>query len=55
MGTREIVMYNPLDQHALPSHDTDILRWTPEELAARPGHLELRDAPNPHWKVFWFD
>ncbi len=55
LGTREIVMYNKLDEHALPSHDTDILRWTPQELAARPGHYAIRDAPSPHWKYFWFD
>ncbi len=55
LGTREIVMYNKLDEHALPSHDTDILRWSPEELAARPGHYAIHDASSPHWKYFWFD
>ncbi len=55
LGTQEIVMYNKLDEHALPSHDSDILRWTPEELVARPGHYALHDASSPHWKYFWFD
>ncbi len=55
LGTREIVMYNKLDEHALPSHDSDILRWSPEELAARPGHYAIHDASSPHWKYFWFD
>lgn len=55
LGTREIVMFNKLDDHAFPSHDSDLLRWTPEEQAARPGHYSLRDAPSPHWKYFWFD
>ncbi len=55
VGAREIVMYNALDEHALPSHDTDILRWTPEELAARPGHYARHDTASPHWKYFWFD
>ena len=55
LGTREVVMYNKLDEHALPSHDTDLLRWTPEELAARPGHYALHDAASAHWKYFWFD
>lgn len=55
IGTREVVMYNPRDEHALPSHDSDVLRWTPEQQAARPGHYALLDAPVPHWKYFWFD
>lgn len=54
-GTREIVMYNKLDQHAMPSHDSDILRWTPEQLEARRGWYAVHDASSPHWKYFWFD
>lgn len=55
LGTREIVMYNKLDEHALPSHDSDILLWTSEQLAARAGHYAIRNADSPHWKYFWFD
>lgn len=54
-GTQEIVMYNQLDEHALPSHDSDILRWTPEQLAGRRGWHSVHDATTPHWKYFWFD
>lgn len=54
-GTREIVMYNKLDQHAMPSHDSDILHWTPEQLADRRGWHSVHDASSPHWKYFWFD
>ncbi len=54
-GTREIVMYNKLDQHAMPSHDSDILLWTAEQLAARRGWYAVHDAASPHWKYFWFD
>ncbi len=54
-GTTEIVMYNKLDQHAMPSHDSDILRWTAEQLAARRGWYAVQDAASPHWKYFWFD
>ncbi len=54
-GTREIVMYNKLGQHAMPSHDSDILRWTPEQLAARRGWYALQDTSTPYWKYFWFD
>lgn len=55
VGTREIVMYNKLDEHAFPGHDSDLLRWTDAQLAARPGHYALHDAASPHWKYFWFD
>lgn len=55
IGTREIVMFNKLDQHALPSHDSDILQWSPEQLAAQTSHYALHDASSPHWKYFWFD
>ena len=50
IGTREIVMYNKLDQHAFASHDAHIL-----EANARSGSYALNDAPTAHWKYFWFD
>jgi len=54
-GTREIVMYNKLDEHVMISHDSDILVWPPEELSARRGYYAVHDASSPHWKYFWFD
>jgi hypothetical protein len=54
-GTREIVMYNKLDEHHFPSHAMDILRWTPEQLRSRKAYYALHDAASPHWKYFWFD
>ena len=54
-GTREIVMYNKLDEHHFPSHANDILRWTPEQLRSRKAYYALHDAASPHWKYFWFD
>jgi hypothetical protein len=54
-GTQEIVMYNTRDEHHFPSHDSDILLWTPEQLRARPGYYAVRDASRPHWKRFLFD
>ena len=56
-GTREFVMYNPLDEHRFTSHRMDLLRLGPEALAldqAR-GHYALHDAPQKHWKYYWFD
>jgi hypothetical protein len=55
IGTREIVMYNTRDEHLAVSHDSDILRRTPEQLRNRGGFYEVRDAASPHWKYFWFD
>ncbi|MCI0363370.1 MAG: hypothetical protein L0219_05775, partial [Phycisphaerales bacterium] len=55
LGTREFVMYNPLDEQVLASHDSDRLLWTPEQQAARPGYYAVHDASSPHWKYFWFD
>jgi hypothetical protein len=55
LGTREIVMYNPRDEQLFPSHDSDILEWTPEQLRARRGYYAVHDATRPHWKYFWYD
>ena len=54
-GTREFVVYNPRDEHALPAHDGDWLLWTPAQRAARPGHYAVEDAGSAHWKRFLFD
>jgi hypothetical protein len=54
-GTREIVMYNRLDEHIMPSHVYWILIWTPEELATQQGWYAVHEASSPHWKYFWFD
>ena len=54
-GTREIVMYNPRDEQLFPSHDSDILEWTREQLRARRGYYAVHDAARPHWKYFWYD
>ena len=54
-GTREIVMFNPRDEHEMTSHDSDLLRRSPEQLQFRRGYYAVHDAPQPHWKYFWFD
>ncbi len=54
-GTREFVMYNKIDEQTMIAHDSDILRWTPEQLAQRRGWYAVHDAPSPHWKYFWLD
>jgi hypothetical protein len=49
-GTREFVMYNPRDQHAMTSHKIDLLQLTAEELILEQsrGHYAVHDAPHPH-------
>lgn len=56
-GTREFVMYNPRDQQAMTSHRLDRLALTPQQLALeqRRGHYAVHNAPQPHWRYFWFD
>lgn len=56
-GTREFVVYNPLDEHVMTAHAIDILQMTPEELIVERtrGHYSRHDLPQPHWKYFWFD
>ena len=56
-GTQEFVMYNPRDEHAMTSHAMDLLEFTPAQFAIERtrGHYARNDAPQPHWKYFWFD
>jgi hypothetical protein len=55
LGTREFVVYNRLDEHAMISHTSWILILSPEELDTAQGWYAVQDAPSPHWKYFWFD
>ena len=56
-GTREFVVYNPLDQQTMTSHRLDRLQLTPAELVLEHtrGHNAVHDAGHPPWKYFWFD
>lgn len=55
LPTREIVMYNPLDQQTIISHDSWLLLLPPEKLDNHRGYFAVQPASNPHWKYFWFD
>lgn len=55
LGAREIVMYNRLNEHIMPSHAAWILASSPEELVNRQGWYAVYDASAPHWKYFLFD
>jgi len=54
-GAREMVVYNPLDQHRILSHAAWHLAWSPEVAATRQGWFVDFDAGAPHWKYFLFD
>jgi hypothetical protein len=55
IGAREIVVYNPRDQHLVPSHAAWILLFTPNQLAANQGWYSARELAAPHWRSFLFD
>jgi hypothetical protein len=55
LGARELVVYNPRDEHLVVVHDSDILLWTPEQLRSRRTYNFVHDSGVPHWKYFWFD
>jgi hypothetical protein len=55
IGTREFVVYNPLDEHLIPSHAGWILIRPPQELAAEQGWYARHDTIVSHWQYFWFD
>jgi len=54
-GARVIAMYNPRDEQAFSSHDSDLLRLAPEDVERQRGFLSVETAPQPHWKSFLFD
>ena len=55
LATREIVMYNKLDEQVITSHDSWILVLSPADLESARGYYAVNDASVPHWKYFWFD
>lgn len=54
-GTREFVVYNPVDEHLMLSHASWFMLFRPGELEVNQGWYEVNDATSPHWKYFWFD
>lgn len=51
----EIVMFNPRGEHEFTSHNSDLLQYTPEQLARSRGYFAAREAARPQWKYFLFD
>jgi len=55
IGTKEFVVYNPLDEHLMVSHPSFMLRLTPAQFASYGGWYEVHDLETDHWRYFWFD
>ena len=55
LGAQELVVYNPRDEHLVAGHDSDILRWTPDQLRSRRAYHSVHETSVLHWKYFWFD
>jgi hypothetical protein len=53
--SREFLLYNPADSHAMTSHDADLLQRTAAELVHYRGYFRARALDRPHWKVLSFD
>jgi hypothetical protein len=54
-GTREFVVYNPRDDHVLPSHAAAVLEWPADRVATRQGWYAVHRPAGAHWVTFWFD
>lgn len=55
LDVKEVVMYNKLDEHAIASHELDILEYSGKQLALRRGDRRRFDLSQKHWKVIWMD
>lgn len=54
-ATKEIVMYNKLDEQEMTSHDQDLLLLSPHALDQQRGYFAVHNLSQPHWKQFLFD
>jgi hypothetical protein len=53
--SREFLLYNPADRHAMASHDSFLLLRTAAELVHYRGYYSARPLDRPHWKVLSYD
>ena len=54
-GSRELVVFNPRDEHVMISHSSWILLFSPPELLENQGWYANQDAGAEHWRSFLFD
>lgn len=55
LDAREVVMFNPRDEHGFASHELDLLQYDGEQLALRRGDRRRTPLGHPHWVSFLFD
>lgn len=55
LDAREVVMFNPRDEHRFTSHELDILQYDGERLDLRRGDRRRTPLPQPHWISILFD
>jgi hypothetical protein len=53
--SREFLVYNPNDTHAMASHDAFLLQRTAAELLNYPGYYSARPLDRPHWALLSYD
>jgi hypothetical protein len=55
LDAKEVVMFNPRDEHRFASHELDILQYDGEELDQRRGDRRRTRLTNPRWISILFD
>lgn len=55
LDAKEVVMFNPRDEHRFASHELDVLQYNGEQLDLRRGHRRRTRLTHPHWISIVFD
>lgn len=55
LDAKEVVMFNPRDEHRFTSHELDILQYDGEQLALRRGDRRRTPLAKPNWVSILFD
>jgi hypothetical protein len=55
LDAKEVVMFNPRDEHRFTSHELDILQYSGEQLNLRRGDRRRTRLAHPHWISILFD
>ena len=55
LDAKEVVMFNPLDQHQFTSHELDVLQYDGDQLALRRGDRRRTQLAQAHWISILFD
>jgi hypothetical protein len=55
LDSREFLLYNAADVHAMVSHDAFLLQRTAAELVHYRGYSSARSLDRPHWKLLSYD